>query len=188
MLLYTRLVDTGAVPPACTLTLTHQERARSRLALMGEDGTAIGISLPRGTVLRDGDWLATEDGQTARVAAAPEPLLRVSAASPLALLRVVYHLANRHVPAQIGEDAVLIEPDPVLEHLLVHLGARVEAVNAAFAPEPGAYEGSGASAHGHHHHHGSGHHHHGDDFDEVSAKVGEALSIAAHARRLGAAG
>lgn len=181
MLIYDRFADTAAAPPARSLVLTHEERARSRLALMADDGVALGLRLPRGTVLRDGDWLSTEDGQTARVVAAIQPLARVSADSPLALLRVVYHLANRHVPAQLREGEVLVERDPVLEHMLAHLGAQVMHVEAAFEPEPGAYEGHAHAPHSH------GHHHHADEVDEVSATVGEALSIAAHERRLAGA-
>jgi urease accessory protein len=102
----------------------------------------------------------------------------VTAGSPLALMRAVYHLANRHVAAQLAADHVLIERDPVLASMLVGLGAQVELVEAPFAPESGAYAGG----HGHGHGHG---HAHCDEIDEVSATVGEQLSIAAHARRAG---
>jgi len=160
---------------AVRLRLTHAERVKVRLAAMLPDGTAVAIVLPdrqRGSTLRDGTVLAGENGALVIVEAAPEPVTRVSAATPL-LLRAVYHLANRHVPTQLATDHLLIERDPVLEHMLVTLGAGIEHLELAFDPEPGAY----AHAHG-----GPGHRH-ADDADPESATIGEQLSIAAHARR-----
>lgn len=155
---------------AVRLCLSFDERVKSRLATMSADGEAVAILLPRGSVMRDGAWLAGDDGELAAVTAAPQPVARVTAASPLALLRAVYHLANRHIPAQLAADHALIERDPVLEAMLRGLGARIEHIEATFDPEGGAY------------HEGHGHSHH-DEVDEVSATVGEQLSIAAHERR-----
>lgn len=165
---------------ALRLQLSYDERVKSRLATMSVDGTAVAILLgdhKRGSALRDGTVLAGDgdDDALAIVEAAPQPLARIRASSALALLRAVYHLANRHVPAQISADEVLIERDPVLEEMLLRLGAHVEHVDAPFDPEPGAYE---SHAHGHSHGHG----HHGE-VDEVSATLGEQLSIEAHRAR-----
>jgi len=176
MLRLTRLLDARdpapEARPAATLRLAYGERVKSRLATMSVDGQAVAILLPRGNVLRDGALLAGDDGALARVEAAPEPVTRVTADDPLALLRAVYHLANRHVPAQIALDHVLIERDAVLEAMLRGLGLRVEHIEAPFDPEGGAYHGE--------HHHGPSHR---DEVDTVSATVGEQLSIAAHAGR-----
>ena len=179
MLLFTRIHDGGLAAAetagAVRMRLTYDERARSRLATMSFAGQAIAIRLPedrRGHVLRDGTILAGDTGIFAIVEAAPQPVARITADSPLALLRATYHLANRHVPAQIAADAVLIERDPVLEAMLRGLGVHVEHLEAPFHPEGGAYEG-------HHHHKPS----HLAEPDEVSATVGEQLSIAAHRNR-----
>jgi urease accessory protein len=153
---------------ALRLRLTFDERVRSRLATMTEDGVAVAITLPRGTVLRDGATLAGDDGAIAVVEAAPQPLARVTAGTTLQLLRVVYHLANRHVPAQITDSALLIERDPVLERMALGLGARVEHVQLPFDPEAGAYVGAGHA------------HSHGIEPDDPARHVGEELSIAAH--------
>ena len=161
------------------LRLTHAERAKVRLAAMLPDGTAVAIVLPdrqRGSTLRDGTVLAGEAGAFAIVEAAPEPVTRVNAATPL-LLRAVYHLANRHVPTQLSTGHLLIERDPVLERMLVSLGVGIEHVELAFDPEPGAYEG-------HAHSHGEGARGYAREIDAVSDSIGEQLSIAAHARPL----
>lgn len=166
-------LDDAALRRAPRLRLTHDERAKSRLATVLPDGTAVAVMLPRGSPLRDGSVLAGDDGALAIVEAAPQPLARITADSPLQLLRAVYHLANRHVPAQIAADHVLIERDAVLERMLAALGATVEHVDAPFEPEAGAYDG---------HRHGASHR---DEIDEVSATIGEQLSIAAHRARGG---
>jgi urease accessory protein len=157
------------------LRLTYQERVRSRLAAVLPSGEAVAILLPRGSVLRDGVVLAGDGGERLIVEAVPEPLARVTASTPLALLRAVYHLANRHVPAQLGAGHAVIERDPVLEEMLAGLGARIEHIEAAFDPEAGAYDGR-AHAHGPSHR---------EEIDEVSATVGEQLSVAAHRARSG---
>ena len=176
MLRLNRLLDEPLSKPeaerAVTLRLAYGERVKSRLATMSVDGQAVAILLPRGSVLRDGALLAGDDGALARIEAAPEPVIRVTADDPLALLRAVYHLANRHVPAQLAIDHALIEPDAVLEAMLRGLGVHVEHIEAPFHPEGGAYHGE--------HHHGPSHR---DEVDVVSATIGEQLSIAAHAGR-----
>jgi len=181
MLLFSRIHEGGLAAAEAAepvrLRLTYDERAKSRLATMSIDGRAVAILLPdhrRGSVLRDGAVLVGDAGEFAIVEAASQPVARITADSPLALLRATYHLANRHVPAQLAADAVLIERDPVLEAMLRGLGVQVDHLEAPFDPEGGAYEG--------HHHHKPPHH---ADADEVSATVGEQLSIAAHRDRGG---
>jgi urease accessory protein len=191
MMTFTRIAATavadtpGFAGRVVELVLTRDERARSRHVAVLADGTAVALLLPRGTVLTDGTLLSAEDGRLAVVRAAAQPVLRISAASPLQLLRTVYHLANRHVPMQIGADHALIEPDPVLRRLAQALGATIESVIVPFEPEAGAYQGQG------HVHDGSGdppaNATHGLDAEDASAgRIGEMLSIAAHARRAGA--
>jgi urease accessory protein len=158
-----------AAKSAPRLPLAYRERVKSRLAAMLPDGRAVAIVLPRGTVMRDGSVLESNDGATVVVEAVAEPLARVTAPSELTLMRAVYHLANRHVPAQLANDHVLIERDPVLERMLIRLGARIEHVDTMFDPESGAYD--------------SHSHRHTDEIDIVSATIGEQLSIAAHRER-----
>ena len=168
MLTCTRLHDPSAPSTAARdLCLDYDQRVKSRLAAVCTDGTAVAIVLPRGTVMRDGNLLAADDGTMVRVVAAAQPVVRITAA-PLALLRAVYHLANRHVAAQLAADHVLIEPDPVLERLLESIGARLEQLQVPFDPEPGAY---GAHSHG------------ATTPREASATLGEQLSIEAHRNR-----
>jgi urease accessory protein len=124
-----------------TLTLPFDLRRRSRLLVRLDDGEEGGLFLERGTVLRDGDLLEADDGRIVRVIAAPERIDRVTAGSDCPLARAAYHLGNRHVPIELGADALKLECDPVLRAMLLGLGAHVAEDCAPFQPEPGAYGG-----------------------------------------------
>lgn len=174
--------DTGAwSQPWPVLSLTCGERQRSRLAAMLPDGRAVAVILPRGETMQHGDILCGEAGERVEVRAGDEDLLCMRGANPLEFVRIVYHLANRHVRAMLHADAAYIEPDPVLADMVRHLGGSVERVHMPFIPEGGAYA-AGHTGHGGHHHH-----HHADECadverDEAMGALGEQLSIAAHAR------
>jgi len=155
-----------------TLSLTWRDRNRTRYRFTLGDGRAAAILLPRGQTLEDGDHLIAEDGTVLQILAAPESLMRVSAPDAFELIRLTYHLANRHVSAMITPDALYIEPDPVLSQMVLQLGGAVCAVEAPFTPERGAYHG------GHHHSHGEL-----EDEDRSFGNIGEFLSRRAHGQR-----
>jgi len=163
--------------PWPVLELTLQDRQRSRLAAMLPNGRAVAVILERGEQMQHDDVLCGEQGERVLVQAAAEDLMRFRANSPFELMRIVYHLANRHVRAMLQPDAVLIEPDQVLAQMVRRLGGTVDSVHEAFLPEGGAYAP------------GAGHHHHAhasecgaEAHDEAMGQLGEQLSIAAHAR------
>ncbi|WP_322007395.1 urease accessory protein UreE [Paraburkholderia tropica] len=135
------------VKRAPTLTLAYDERCKSRLAARLDTGEDVGVVLPRGTVLRDGDMLVADDGGLVRVIAAAQSVLRVRAHDRLTLTRAAYHLGNRHTPVEVGVDELKLEADPVLEDMLKRLGAQVERAELPFQPESGAY--GGGHRHGH---------------------------------------
>ena len=133
--------------PTATVTLTYDDRHRRRLRLVTDDGRRFLLDLPEVRVLRDGDLLALDDGTLVQVRAAPESVLDVTAPNPLALSRIAWHLGNRHLPAQIDAERILIRDDHVIVAMLQGLGAAVRRVRAPFDPEGGAY------GHGHGHDH-----------------------------------
>ena len=160
MLRATTVVRKAAVKPervADTVVLDHDGRHRRRMALTGPDGLAFLLDLEKATVLNDGDGLKLEDGRLVQVKAAAQKLLEVRAENPLRLLRVAWHIGNRHTPAEITADAIYIEEDHVLAEMVRGQGCSVTAVERPFQPEKGAYDQGG---HGHHHGHDHGHDHH----------------------------
>ena len=160
MLIFTRRLGVAHDADAHgTLRLTWEWRCKSRCrvrvaeTLAGhpawQDGTdEVGLDLPRGAVLREGDLIATGDGGVVlRVHAAVEQVLQVVAADALALARIAYHLGNRHVPVQVGGTVqagwLRLPLDHVLEDMVTGLGGNVQVVSAPFDPESGAYAGHG---------------------------------------------
>ena len=138
--------------PAGTLTLALAQRVRSRLRVTLDDGTTAGLFLERGTTLRDGDLLGSDDGVVVQVRAAPETCSCVNCDDPLLLARAAYHLGNRHVPLQIGAGRLRYQHDHVLDDMTRGLGLAVTVEQVPFEPEPGAYGGHGHQhAHGHEH-------------------------------------
>ncbi|HEV7268256.1 MAG TPA: urease accessory protein UreE [Falsiroseomonas sp.] len=152
-----------------TVTVDFDDRFRRRRLYSGEGGLAFLLDLPEAQVLREGDGLALATGGFVRVKAALEPLVEVTAASPQHLLRLAWHLGNRHLPAEIAEGRILIRHDHVILRMLEGLGATTRQVQAPFNPEGGAYGEHNRAPdhpHGHHHHHDHEHHHdHGDGHD-----------------------
>ena len=129
------------------LVLSFDRRQKSRQPVRLEDGEEAQLLLPRGTALRDGDVLETQDGGRIVVIAAPQHVLDVTADTPFALIRAAYHLGNRHTPLQLGNGFLRLENDPVLKEMLLGLGVSVEEKQEPFEPEAGAY--SGGHWHGH---------------------------------------
>lgn len=147
-----------------TLTLDHEDRTRRRLALRGDGGLDILLDLDKPTGLNDGDAVKLEDGRLVLVRAAPQSLLEIRADNPLRLMRVAWHIGNRHTPAEITADAVYIENDHVLAEMVRGQGCAMAMVTRPFQPERGAYDHGHDDHHGHDHaahdHHAHEHHAH----------------------------
>lgn len=142
------------------IVLDHGDRHRRRMAMQGVGGLAFLLDLHEATVLDDGDALVLENGRLVWVEAAREALLEIRAASDHALKRLIWHIGNRHIPAEITADAVYIARDHVLAEMVRGLGGTAEAVDRPFRPEGGAYAGGHSHGHDHAHGHGHAHSHH----------------------------
>jgi urease accessory protein len=168
MLIVNRLIARGRglagalVKRAATVELDWDVRQKSRFDAVDSSGRAIGVFLPRGTVVRGGDVLVAEDGSLIAVKAAAQPVLVVrhcgEHGTAFDLLRAAYHLGNRHVPLELKPDHLKLEPDHVLADLLRQMHLIVSEEQAAFEPETGAYAGA-EHGHGHDHEHGHDHAH-----------------------------
>lgn len=128
-----------------TLTLTYEDRYRRRVRLTTDGGRILLVNLPRAVALRDGDALLIHGGGAVRIRAAAEPVLDVRAPDRHQLLRVTWHLGNRHLPTELREDGLRLRQDPVIEELVRSLGCSVRRTFGAFQPEGGAYD----TSHGH---------------------------------------
>ncbi len=134
------------------VTLDYDGRFLRRKVLQLDDGRPVLVDLPKTTSLDDGGVLILENGDEIAIVAAPEPLLEVTADD---LIRIAWHVGNRHTPCQIEPTRLLIQRDHVISDMLKLLGATTREVVEPFTPEGGAY-GHGRT---HSHDHGNGHAH-----------------------------
>ena len=156
-------------PPADTVVLDFDDRHRRRMAMTGTRGLEFLLDLENAVALRGGDALVLDDDRLIEVVAAPEPLAEIRCNDPHHLVRVAWHLGNRHLPTQIIGKGLRIRRDHVIEAMVKGLGARVIEIEAPFDPEGGAYAGGGhvhapesdphAAHDGASHDHGDRHHH-----------------------------
>ncbi len=153
-----------------TVQLSHDDRRRRRIALTTDGGMPVLLDLAETPNLRDGDGIVLADGRVVRVVAAREALLEIGARDARHLVRLAWHLGNRHLPTQIMEGdvpALRIRADHVIADMATKLGGTVREIEAPFDPEGGAYGHGGtmghSHAHDHDHGHGHDHDHHGHD-------------------------
>ena len=135
--------------PVDTVVLDFDGRHRRRLAMTGTGGTDFLLDLAEATALQAGDALKLEDGRLIRVEAAAEHLLEVTCTAPDRLLRVAWHLGNRHLPTELLGDKLRVRFDHVIKEMLEGLGAQVTEIEAPFQPEGGAYGHGRVHSHEH---------------------------------------
>ena len=129
---------------ACALDYAGRFLRRKRLETAS--GKAFLVDLAQTTSLDDGDALELSDGGLVQIAAAKEALYQVTGPH---LVRLAWHVGNRHTPCQINADHLLIQADPVIGHMLEHLGAQITEITAPFTPEGGAYGHGRTHSHEH---------------------------------------
>jgi urease accessory protein len=137
------------------LTLDFDARHRRRIRLTTDRGEDILLDLRKAVAMADGDGLQLDDGTWLKIQAAAEPLVEVRHKDHKTLMRLAWHLGNRHLPTEIRARVLRIRPDHVIENMLQSFGADLVAIQAPFQAEGGAYSG-----HGHHHHRDEG-----DDYE-----------------------
>jgi urease accessory protein len=120
------------------ITLDFNDRYRRRIVLKTDADRNILLNLPRTAHLRENDGLHTSEG-IVRVRAKAEQLLSLTA-DPHTILRIAWHLGNRHLPVQLLPAEIRLHVDHVIADMARTLGATVRTIEAAFDPEPGAYE------------------------------------------------
>ncbi|KQM14740.1 urease accessory protein UreE [Novosphingobium sp. Leaf2] len=163
------IIPGGGAAADDVVELDHDHRRRRRIVHATRNGRTILLDQPNVVHLRDGDGLQLEDGAVVAVQATPEHLIAIGAPDIAALVRIAWHLGNRHLPTQLAGETLLIRADHVIAHMVEGLGGTCRAVLAPFDPEGGAYAGGGhgdshSNAHSHAHgdagHDGAHDHHH----------------------------
>ncbi len=135
--------------PDDTVSLTYDARLLRRKKLVTDRGVPFLVDLAKTTSVTDHDAFVLTDGRKIAVVAAVEPLMRVTGD----LVRLAWHIGNRHAPCAIIDDAVFVQREKVMRGMLEQLGAKVEDVDAPFTPEGGAYGHGRTMGHDHSHSH-----------------------------------
>ena len=133
--------------PYDSVALEHSERRLRRKLLRLRGGDEVMVDFPQTLTLEHGSALELEDGRIAGIIAADELLYEVRARDTAHLVRLAWHIGNRHTSAQLETTRILIKRDHVLKIMLEGLGATVSDVTEPFFAEHGAYH-----SHGDHNH------------------------------------
>ena len=128
------------------ISLDYEGRFLRRKRLQTDDGEDFMVELPKTISLLPSDGIVLDDGRVIGIRAKLEMLAKIT---HINLMRMAWHIGNRHTPCQIEDDHLLIQQDYVLEDMLRQLGAKITHITNPFMPEGGAY-GHGRT-HSHHH-------------------------------------
>src|ERR1700751_5710414 len=106
-----------------SVTLDFDGRHRRRIRLSTDQGEDVLLDLPRAVAMEEGDGLRLDNGRGAEGRAAVEPLLEIRHEDREKLLRIAWHLGNRHLPTELQDSALRIRLDHVIENMLHGFGA-----------------------------------------------------------------
>ena len=134
---------------AGTVSLTYDARLLRRKRLTTDEGDPFLVDLHQTTSVNAGEAFILDDGRHILVAAADEPLMRVTGD----LVRLAWHVGNRHAPCAITADALILQREKVMRAMLEQLGATVADFDGPFTPEGGAYGHGRTMGHDHSHSH-----------------------------------
>ena len=125
------------------------------MRLTTDQGEDVLLDLPKAVAMADEDGLLLENAKWLKVQAAAELTVEIRHEDPGQLMRLAWHLGNRHLPTEVRPTALRIRPDHVIERMLQGFGAVMAKVRVPFQPEGGAYSGRIQ----HHDHDDTEHHH-----------------------------
>ena len=129
-----------------TITLTYDQRFVRRKKLVSDNNFGFLVNLSETVSLKKNDGFLLDNGSIILIKSAEEELLEITSNN---LMKITWHIGNRHIPCQIENERLLIQVDKVIENLIIKLGGYVKKVKEEFNPEGGAY-GLGRT-HGHKH-------------------------------------
>ena len=129
-----------------TITLNYHERFIRRKKLVSDNNFEFLVNLPETISVNKDEGFLLENNQIILIKYAQETLIEIKSDD---LIKIAWHIGNRHIPCQIENDRLLIQEDKVIEKLIIRLGGSIKTILEEFCPEGGAY-GLGRT-HGHKH-------------------------------------
>ena len=122
------------------LTLSSDQRRIFRGKRKSDCNKELQLQLPREGKLNDGDILQTNHEKLfVQIIAQKENLIKITARTNFELIKVAYHLGNRHVEIEINENILFTKSDYLIEELLKNFDVIFLKVEKKFFPEKGAF-------------------------------------------------
>ena len=101
------------------LTLSSDQRRIFRGKRKSDCNQELHLQLPREGKLNDGDILLTNQKNLfVQIIAQKENLIKITAKKNIELIKVAYHLGNRHVEIEINGNNLLTKDNYIIEELL----------------------------------------------------------------------
>ena len=116
------------------VVLSSAELAKHRQRVRTDAGREVGIDLPHGHTLKDGDLLHLDDALAIVVQQADEDLLRLLPRTPEEFALAGYQVGNLHRAAMIDGRAVSVLYDKAIEALAARLHIPCEKARGKFRP------------------------------------------------------
>ena len=129
-----------------TITLNYNDRFIRRKKLISDNKLEFLVNLPETISVNKDDGFLLDNGNLILIKYAKETLIEIRSED---LIKLSWHIGNRHIPCQIETNRLLIHEDKVIENLIIRLGGSIKKISEEFSPEGGAY-GLGRT-HGHKH-------------------------------------
>ena len=118
-----------------TMTLGWEERLKIRSFRRSDAGVELGTSLPRSTVLRDGDCLVVDALRLVIVIVErAEPVFQMTPRDATEWALFAYHIGNRHLPLMVAADGLVCPDVPGVELLLQQYGIAYVRTVRPFTP------------------------------------------------------
>lgn len=121
------------------IVLDYQDRNRRRIKLDSKKKISFLLDEKETVFLNNGSLLILSNEYKVKVIAKLENVLKVEAKDKSNLSSLAWHIGNRHIPAEIHKDYIVIQRDEIISRMLKLLGAKVVKKKLSFTPEKGAY-------------------------------------------------
>ena len=121
------------------IILDYQDRNRRRIKLDSKKKISFLLDEKETVFLNNGSLLILSNEYKVKVIAKLENVLKVEAKDKSNLSSLAWHIGNRHIPAEIHKDYIIIQRDEIISRMLKLLGAKVVKKKLSFTPEKGAY-------------------------------------------------
>jgi urease accessory protein len=118
-----------------TITLGWEDRLRVRARRVSDGGFEFATTLPRGTVLRNGDSFVFDgQQQIVDVVERAEPVLVVAPASDAEQALFAYHIGNSHQPLMIADGLLICPESPEMVQVLGYHAIPFTTARRPFTP------------------------------------------------------